>query len=222
MKRLILACLALLLPWPLKRRLLQGLFGYRIHPTARIGLSLVLVERLEMQAHSRIGHLNVLKGLVLLRLGEHARIGRNNWIYAFPRGHARHFAHLPERNPALILGEHSAITHRHLIDCTECVSIGRFATVAGYCSQILTHSVDVYRGRQHAEPVHLGDFTFIGTDSCILGGAVLPDHCVLAAKSLLRTAHETPYRVYAGVPSREVAELPPDAGYFTRSQGFID
>jgi len=220
--RRLAALLAVLLPWPLKRRLLQRLLGFRIHPSARIGFSLLLVEDLEMAAHSRIGHLNVLKGLALVRLGEHARIGRNNWIYAFPRGHNRHFAHLTERFPALLLGEHSAITHRHIIDCTECVSIGRFATLAGYCTQILTHSVDVYRGRQHAEPVRLGDYTFIGTDSCILGGAVLPDHSVLAAKSLLRTVHETPYRVYAGVPSREIAELPADAGYFTRSRGYID
>jgi acetyltransferase-like isoleucine patch superfamily enzyme len=220
--RLVIALLAAALPWPLKRWLLQGLLGYRLHPSARIGLSVVMVERLEMQAHSRIGHLNVIKGLALLQLGEHARIGRNNWIYAFPRGHTRHFAHLGDRFPALIVGEHAAITHRHLIDCTEQVSLGRFATLAGYCTQVLSHSVDVYRGRQHAEPVALGDYTFIGTDSCILGGAVLPHHSVLAAKSLLRSAHDTPYRVYAGVPSREVAELPEDAGYFTRTRGFID
>lgn len=220
--RILIALFAAPMPWPLKRWMLQRLLGFRIHPSARIGLSLLLVEQLEMAAHSRIGHLNVLKGLALVRLEEHARIGRNNWIYAFPRGHSRHFAHLPERFPALSLGAHSAITHRHLIDCTEHVTLGCFSTVAGYCTQILTHSVDVHRGRQHAEPVHLGHYTFIGTDSCILGGAVLPDHCVLGAKSLLRTAHETPYRVYAGVPSREVAELPQDAGYFTRTTGFID
>jgi acetyltransferase-like isoleucine patch superfamily enzyme len=220
--RLLIALVAAVLPRPINRWLLVRGLGHPIHPTARIGLSLILVRRLEMGPNSRIGHLNVLKGLQLVRLGAHASIGRNNWIYGFPLGHPRHFAHIQSRDPSLIVGDHAAITSRHLIDCTERVSIGDFSTVAGYDTQILTHSIDVYRGRQHAEPVNIGRYCFVGTDCCILGGAALPDYCVLAAKSLLRIAHELPYRVYAGVPTREVAELPADAGYLTRTRGYVD
>ena len=84
------------LPWPLRRWALNAFCGYRIHPTARIGLSWILPRRLIMEEHTYIGHLTVAVNLELIHLHRHARIGKGNWITGFPLGHAEHFAHQPE------------------------------------------------------------------------------------------------------------------------------
>lgn len=214
--------LLVLLPWPLRRRLLTLLYGYRIAPSARIGLAWVYPDRLEMGDGCTIGHLTVAKGLALLAMAPHASIGRGNWISGFPLGGTRHFLHQPERRPELVLGAHAAITNRHLIDCTNRVEIGEFATFAGFRSQILTHSIDLRLGRQSSAPVRIGRYSFVGSGCTLLGGAELPDHCVLGAMSLLNRAYATPYRLYGGVPARELAEVDPSDAYFVRDIGFVD
>jgi acetyltransferase-like isoleucine patch superfamily enzyme len=220
MKKL-LGILIAVLPWALKRRLLQSLWGFKLHPTARIGLALVFPEELVMEAGSSIGHLTVCKGLKRLHLGEHSIIGRGNWITGFPAGGTGFFQHQPDRVPELILGPHSAITNRHLIDCTNSVRIGAFTTFAGFASQILTHSIDLAESRQSSAPVVIGDYCFVGTNSVILGGSKLPDYSVLGAKSLLNKAHEQTHQLYAGVPAKPVKALPPDWKYFQRREGFV-
>src|SRR5665213_1998683 len=130
--RLLLRLCIVILPWPLKRVLLRWLYGYQLHSTSSIGFSWVYPEQLIMKSHSRIGHLTVCKGMELLALSEHASIGRLNWITAYPAEVAPHFAHMTGRRPQLLIGEHAAITNRHIIDCTDRISVGRFATVAGF------------------------------------------------------------------------------------------
>jgi carbonic anhydrase/acetyltransferase-like protein (isoleucine patch superfamily) len=223
--RTLLLALLTLLPWKLRRHLLQRFLGYELHPECRIGLAWVYPRRLVMGAGASIGHLTVVRGLSLLVLGEAASIGRLNWISAFPLSagptDSLHFAHLHARAPELILGEHAAITNRHILDCTERVRIGRFTTFAGFRSQILTHSIDLVASRQHAEPVEIGEFCFIGTACTLLGGAVLPHHCVLGANSLLNKVLETPWTLYGGVPAAALKPLSKDLAYFKRVEGFV-
>ena len=214
MKKLFLA-LSVLLPWALRRWLLCRLFKFDIHPTARIGLSFVYPQRLKMEAHSRIGHLTVCKNLGLIHLGEHS-------ITGFPPGPSRHFAHQPERRPELLVGAHSAITHRHLIDCTATVTLGPFTTFAGFQSQILTHSIDLAASRQSSAPVTIGAYCFVGTNCVLLGGAALPDRSVLGAKSLLNKAFTEPCQLYGGVPARPVQPIPEaETAYFHRLEGSV-
>ena len=219
--RALLQLIIVLLPWPLKRRVLRLCYGYELHPGARVGIAWVFPKRLVMAQGSVIGHLTLCKGLDLLRLGEHASIGRLNWITAYPLGDSRHFAHLPARRPVLLVAEHAAITNRHIIDCTECVEIGRYATVAGMRSQLLTHSINLPAGRQDARPIRIGAYTFVGTACTILGGAELPDYSVLGAASLLRNVFDERYRLYSGVPAREVSQLDPQMKYFSRTEGYV-
>lgn len=219
--RFVFRAVVTLMPWPLRRRFLNRLCGYEIDPGARIGLSWIWPSRLRMSKGARIGHLNVAIHLDLIDMGEHSEVVRGNWITGFPKGAARHFAHQPERKPELRLGRHAAVTKNHHLDCTSAIEIGEFATVAGYGSQFLTHSIDIIRGCQHSEPIRIGAFSFVGTDCTVLGGAVLPDHSVLGAKSLLREAHEEEYRLYAGVPAGKVKEIPKEAAYFARAEGHV-
>lgn len=220
MKFLLRLCLVLL-PWAVRRPLLQWLLGYRIHPTARIGWSWIFPGTLVMEAHARIGHFNTAIHLDRIELGEHASIGRGNWITGFPKGDPRHFAHRVGRRPELVLGPHSAVTKQHHLDCTERVEIGAFTTVAGYGSQFLTHSIDLPRNRQDAAPIRIGDYCFVGTDVVVLGGAELPPRSVLGAKALLNRRHTEPGWLYAGVPARPIRALPADAAYFSRTEGFV-
>lgn len=220
MKKLLLF-LSLLLPWPARRAVLIKQLGYQIHPTCRIGLAWISPSRLIMEEGSRIDHLTVCKNIDLLHLKAHASIGRGNWITGFPLGPSPHFAQEQDRHPQLILGEHSAITHRHLIDCTNSVVIGRFTTFAGFQSQILTHSIDIENCRQASAPVSVGDYCFVGTNSVLLGGSALPDYCVLGAKSLLNRGFTESYQLYGGVPAQPIKKLSPESKYFTRSEGFV-
>jgi carbonic anhydrase/acetyltransferase-like protein (isoleucine patch superfamily) len=210
-----------LLPWPARRAFLQRRFGYSIHPSCRIGLSWIAPTRLIMEEGARIDHLTLCKNIDLLHMKAHSLIGRGNWITGFPLGPSRHFAHQPDRQPQLIVGEHSAITHRHLIDCTNTVTIGKFSTFAGMQSQILTHTIDVEQGRQTSAPVRIGDYCFVGTNSVLLGGGALPDFCVLGAKSLLNKAFTETYQLYGGVPAQPIQKLSPDCKYFLRTEGFV-
>jgi acetyltransferase-like isoleucine patch superfamily enzyme len=174
-----------------------------------------------MGDHTSIGHLTVCKGLRKLHMGAHSSIGRGNWITGFPVQNKTFFAHQKDRVPELILGSQSAITHRHIIDCTNAVHIGEFTTLAGYRSQILTHSIDLMDCRQSSAPVRIGDYCFIGTDCVLLGGSALPSYSALGAKSLLNKAHAQTHSLYAGVPAQPVKSLEPEMKYFQREVGFV-
>jgi serine acetyltransferase len=212
---------SLLLPWDLRRRFLETQFGYELHPTSRIGFAWILPRKLIMEENTSIGDLTLCKNISLLHLKAHSSIGRGNWITGFPTGPSRHFAEETDRQPQLIVGEHSAITHRHLIDCTNSVSIGKFTTFAGFQSQILTHSIDLEKNRQSSAPVRIGDYCFVGTNSVLLGGSALPDYCVLGAKSLLNKSFTEPHQLYGGVPAKPLQALSPDLAYFRRTEGFV-
>jgi acetyltransferase-like isoleucine patch superfamily enzyme len=216
-----LRLLVVLLPWFLRRRVLVAFYGYTIHSTARIGWSWIFPEQLEMGEQARIGHFNVAIHLRRVELGAHAVIDRSNWITGFAAGDARHFAHRTDRDPTLVLGAHSAVTKNHHLDCTDRVEIGAFTIVAGYRSQLLTHSIDLRRNRQDAAPIRIGSYCFVGTDATILGGARLPDRSALGAKSLLNAPFAEPGWLYAGVPARAIQALPADAAYFHRTEGFV-
>lgn len=218
---LLVALFTLLLPWPLRRWLLCRLCGYQIARDARIGWSLVAVPGLRMAALAYIGHGNVIRG-ARVELAEQAFVGDFNWISGLPAGAARHFTAEPDRDPALLLARHAALTSRHFVDCSNTVSIGEFSTVAGARSQILTHAIDLRHNVQASSATHIGRYCFVGTGSILLKGAKLPDHSVLAAGSTLARAFDEPYTLYSGVPAAAVKSLDKDYAYFSRTRGFVD
>jgi len=209
--------------WPIKRLLLVVLFKYDIDSSARIGYSYIFPNRLYMGPNSIIGHASVCKGLSTLWMGRHATIGRLNWITGFPKSSATsHYANQPKRVPQLVMGDHSAITNRHLIDCTDKVVLGPFSILAGFCSQILTHSVDIQAAQQCSKPIVIGKHVFVGTGTIILPGVRIPSFSVIAAGSVLSKALFKKYSLYGGVPARFIKHISPTSKYFTRSIGFIE
>lgn len=219
---LLLKIITVLLPWRLKRFMLVRFFKYEIHPSAKIGLSWIYPKKLIMDSDSAVGHFNVAVHLDLIKIGKYSSIARGNWITGFPTNtNSKHFLHQPERQSNLIMGEHSAITKNHHIDCTNIIQIGNFVTVAGYASQLLTHSINIELNIQDSNPITIGDYCFVGTASTILGGSVLPDCSVLGANALLNKNFTIPYRLYGGNPAKEIKELSKDYKYFNREVGFV-
>ncbi len=219
--RLTLSVLLLGLPWVIRRVALNVLFGYKIHPTARIGFSLIYPERLDMGPKSRIGNLTICKGLELLQMRQESSIGNLNWITGFPLRDKSFFGAESERRPELIVERHAAITNRHFIDCTNSVHLGEFATFAGIRSQLLTHSIDLANSQQSSKPVSIGKYCFVGTGSILLSGSTLPDYSVLGANSVLNRAYEETHVLYAGNPARAIKTLPRDTQYFLRTRGVV-
>lgn len=217
----VIYIVGLILPWRFRRHLLIKMLGYQLHPTSRLGLAWVLPKRLVMEEHSCIGNFTVCKGMDFVHLGRYASIGRGNWIAGYPGNGSKHYYEQPNRASELVLGEHSAITNRHLIDCTNSVVIGKFSILAGYRSQVLTHSVDLVHCRQSSAPVRIGNYCFIGTGGVILGGSSLPDFSILGALSLLNKTYSQSYTLYGGVPAKPIKTLSRDMGYFRRSVGFV-
>lgn len=220
MKKL-LGLLVVFMPWPLKRWALRRFWGYQIADSARIGLSYIYPGQLVMGEQARIGHFNVAIHLGRLECGAHSVIERSNWITGHPPGGA-HFGHRAARDPALLLGAHAAITKKHIIDCTDRVEIGAFTTIAGYHSQLITHGIHLVDGRQDCKPISIGAYCLVGTRVTVLGGAALPDRCVLGAGAVLNKPHIEEHVLYAGQPAARVKSLPADAAYFHRTEGFID
>jgi len=209
-------------PWAIRRTVLSTFLKFELHKDSFVGKSLILSRRVVLDKGARIGNLTVIKGLDLVQLGADSHLGNLNWVTGFPTGTSSpHFADQPERSAHLRIGDHSAVTNRHLIDCTGGVSIGRFCTFAGFRSQILTHSIDIGEARQRATPVSIGDYCFVGTGSMLLPGASLPSYCVLGANSVLNKTLSAEYVLYAGNPAREIKKLDQGAKYFSRVRGFV-
>lgn len=218
----IVKCLIVLMPWKLRRLILNRFYHYNIHPKARIGFSYIYPKHLIMEEGATIGHLNVAIHLDKITMEQNSIISRGNWVTGFPMGtNSRHFSHNNERKSELIIGKESAITKEHHIDCTDMICIGDFVTIAGYRSQLLTHSIDIYEGRQECHSIVIGNYCFVSTGVKILGGSVLPDYSVLAAGAVLTKKYIEPYKLYAGVPAKPVKDIIHDAKYFNRDKGFV-
>lgn len=222
MMRTLLMALIVFLPWRLKRRMLVTIFRFELSPSAWIGLSWLGMKFLRMGPGSRIGHFNVFKSVDEVILEESSSVGRFNLITCVPSSNSLFYQHIANRHTALVVGAHSAITIRHLIDCNAKVEIGKFTTVGGYNSQILTHSIDVYECRQDAKPISLGEYCFVGTQCVILGGSCLPSYSVLGAGSVLRNKYCDEKMLYAGVPARRVKPMPPETKYWVRKTGRVN
>lgn len=217
----LLALLVVVLPWPLKRWVLQRFWGYDLAPDAYIGLSYVFPGHLCLGAKARIGHLNVAVHLDRMVCGAHSIIERGNWITGHPTT-GPHFRQSVGREPAFLLGEHAAVTKSHIIDCTDRVEIGAFTIVAGYGSQFLTHGINLSASRQDCKPIRVGEYCLVGSRVTLVGGAVLPDRSMLGAGAVLTRAQTAESTLYAGQPAVAKRLLDPEAAYFRRTRGYVD
>lgn len=223
MRKLFVVAFLSIFPWHLRRYLLNFIFNYSIDRNAYISrLSLIAPVKLQMKRGAKIEAFSVAIHLNKLSLGEDATIGRSNWISGFPKNVKGHFDLFPDRSPDLIIGDHSAITKRHIIDCTESVHIGSFTTIAGYGSQLLTHSIDYVESIQRCAPITIGDYCLVGTRCIFLPGCSLPNCSVLGAGAIANKRFTEGFALYAGSPARRIKNIDWKSKYFFRDKGYID
>lgn len=219
--RVLIHVFLLLFPWPLRRIIMRTFFKAKIGDGTYVGFSLLHAERIEIGEGTRIGHFNLIKGLSLLKLDSYVSIGNFNWISGSPVRVSNHFISI-DRVPALVMGRHAALTQFHRLDCSDSIHFGEFSILAGYGSQLLTHSINIAYSKQLVSSVSVGAYTFIGTRSVLLPGSVLPNYCVLAAGSVLVTSHDDEYTLYGGVPAKVLKSLDKELAYFSRTSGYVE
>lgn len=198
MRRLFTALVAAFLPSRIAVLLLRVL-GHKVSTGVRIGFSLLLVDRLYMDAQSRIGHFNLIRCKRIL-LRRTARIGHMNAVLGPLSMWLATGAKLGNRNQVrrasspvtygsavLKMGKISAITASHIVDCTRSVILGDYTTIAGQGSQMWTHGyyhcaegVDRFRvdGR-----IRLGNNVYIGSASVITAGVHIVNHVIVGSHS---------------------------------------
>jgi len=205
-----------LLPSALKKPFYRVVFGYRFHPSVRIGLTLLDAEHVDLGEGTRIGHLNVIVRvgrfqtgcqarigtLNVIRGGEHVRFGdyadviRLNVLNAIPD-------HDCSTDPESVLevGPGTVITSGHRIDFTDRVTLGRNVIIGGRNSSLWTHN------RQETAPIEIGDFCYLGSEVRLAPGAKLPNDCILGMGAVLTGTINEPRSLVAGVPAKVVRPL---------------
>lgn len=210
------AIICLLAPPPLKPKLLNAM-GHCVAQGARIGFSLVRVERLCMQAGARIGHfnwidlrrlamrhgasigaMNTIKRAMSIRLADHASIGNRNAII-------RGWSPSPVEPALLRLGVWSKLTSEHYVEMTRSICLGDYSTIAGVRTQFWTH------GFVHAEKgfdrylvvgkIYIGDNVYIGSGSVVTCGVRIANAVTVGVASSVVKSLEQP-GLYAAQPLR--------------------
>lgn len=215
--RYLLAVLMVVLPARLRRELGNRLLGWDVHPTAVVGRSIILVRRLTMGPGAQIGPLNLIRHLDELRMAEGAIIGARNQIAGLPLG-SEVFAVSPDRDPSLILGRYAIITMAHEIDCCDRVVLGDYAVIAGFRSQVLTHSLNLVRDRQETGPIEIGARTAVMSGCILLSGTGVPARCIVSAGSVINTKLTKELAFYRGNPAEAVRDLPERLQFFHRGR----
>ena len=215
MRSYLAALLLIVLPASMRNRFARTVLRWDIHPTARIGRSLIRVRHVSMGPGAWIGPRNMIRGLDELVLAEGASIGGRNSIGAVPLG-STIYTHCPARRPVLVMGQYSGISTGHEIDCSDRVELADYAAITGFGTQILSHRLDLARDTVAVAPVEIGERSFVMTGCIILSGTRLPAHSILSAGSVLLTPLTQDYTLYRGNPAVAVRELPKNLRLFKR------
>lgn len=209
------------LPWFLRRLVFKYLFNYEIDRTAYIGRSIICCQKVRLGPGARIGDFTIIRNLGELSLGRLARIGTFNWIHGYI-GDGEHFKDCPGRVSKLELHDSAAITARHILDCTDLVSLGSHSIIAGHRSQILTHGISFSENKQMCSPVEIGRYCFIGTNSLVLRGSKLPNYSIIGAGSVYTISDpQDDYSLFVGNPAQKVKTLSKEYAYFNRTVGVV-
>ena len=217
-RRVRLAGLALvgLLPNALKKPLYRVVFGYRLGPGVRIGLTLLDAEQVDLGEGTHIGHLNAIVRVGRFQTGRQTRIGTLNIIRGGERVSLGDYAEVMRLNVLNAIPEHDCTTEPvsvlelatgavvvsgHRIDFTDRVRLGKNVIVGGRNSSLWTHN------RQETAPITVGDFCYLGSEVRLAPGATLPDECILGLGSVLAGEIKEPRSLVGGVPARVIRPL---------------
>lgn len=217
MFKIAIQIVCFVLPWKMRRWILNAVLGFSINPEAYVGLSLILADECVIAAKAFIGHFNYVGKLDTIRMEEDALIGHFNWIGGLStRLNSPYFSKKANRRSELIMAECSLLMNRHYIDCTDRIEFEPYSALAGVRTQLMTHGVNPISGRQSCSPITIGAYTMIGTGVIILMGVRIPDHCVVSAGSVISHIGPQSYSLIGGNPAVHLRVIPETAKIFTR------
>lgn len=222
---MIIQILLFLFPWRLRKFLLQKIYNFQIGQGSSIGFSVILAKKVVIGNNSHIGHLNFCKRIDKFSIGDNSGLGNNNRITGFSiespivKTHG-HFSHIANRKCELMIGDNVGITSNHYFDCNGGIYIGDFVQIAGLDSIFMTHSIDLKVCRQDAEPIHIGDYAFVGARVTMLKGASVGKRNIVAAGAVVGKGFDSEARLIGGVPAHDIKSVD---GYkfFERKEGFV-
>jgi hypothetical protein len=219
LRRMTVAVATFVLPSPLARLALRAM-GFSVGRDVRIGLSLLLVDRLHLGDGCRIGHFNLINVRRLL-CDSRSQIGRGNIMNGPLAVRLMEQASLGNRNkvlrgpsPAVVawgsqlrLERASRLTSDHLLDCTRSIRIGEYSILAGSGSQVWTHGYVHSQqgpGRYRVDgPVNIGSNVYIGS-RCIINLSVdIASGCSIGAGSVISKSLTSP-GLYVGMGLRQL------------------
>lgn len=214
-----------LFPWKIRKFLLCRFLHFKIGEGSTIGYSIIRARNVVIGQNSHIGHLNYCKDIDSLIIGDNSNIGNNNRITGFSVESPivkrfGHFEHIIKRKCELIIGNQVGITSNHYFDCNGGIYVGNYVQIAGLNSIFMTHSIDLKENRQDAEPIYIGNYTFIGARSTMLKGSSIGNYCIIAAGAVVSKRFNDDYRLVGGVPAHDIKSV---EGYkfFERENGFV-
>lgn len=222
-RKIITAVMCFVFPARVLSYLMRPL-GHSISRHAKVGFSLLFVDRLVLEGSSRIGHfnviairrvvlrqnariegLNVIRGPLSLVLHREASIGNRNVVARARKG--------VTYGPAVLrLGERSKITAGHKIDCAASVRFGAFSILAGAGSQLWTHGYvhdEAGPGRYRVDgEIRVGDNVYIGSRAIVTGGVTISNTIQVGAGVTVARSLSEP-GMYVSAPVRRLQR--PDA-----------
>lgn len=204
-----------LAPRAVKLPVYRRLFGFRIDPSATIGVSVLDVDALELGPGARIGHgnlltrtrrvaldegaevdmLNVLRGGDEIRLGRYATVMRFNVLNSIPDNDCE-----TPTDPRLVLHDGAYVVSGHRLDFTDRISVGKNVILAGRNSSLWTHN------RQATRPITIGDFCYVGSEVRLAPGAELGDMAILGLGAVL-SGRADARTVHGGVPAKPIRPI---------------
>lgn len=196
------------------KNLILRLLGMVVPASAKVHPIVLLSSKLILDENCRLAPLSVFRKITL-QMGKNSGIGSWNWASSAPK-----LAHLqPEHAGKLVLGQNSAITMRHYLDCSGGLILGDFVTVAGVRSTFLTHQIDVVMNQQTASPVRIGSYALVSSNCSVVAGATIGEACLVGMGTVVLGKKYPDGVLLVGNPARVVREQSGD--YFTRTEGAV-
>lgn len=204
-KKLIIGAILLFLPTRLARMLLHFCKSVEIAPTAHVGFSVIVADKIVMSPGARVGHLNfvkcrklqmdsearikninILKGIYDVEMAERAVINRSNTIV--------NSLNIPSLKkafsvPTMSIGYNSIIGVKHFVDMTDSVTLGENSILAGRSSELWTHAFyhqHTGSGRYMIRgKINIGNNCYIGSHVIFNCGVSVADTATVAAGAIV-------------------------------------
>lgn len=197
------ACFLIVLPSFAKIWLLRSL-GHHVGEQCSIGISFIDADHIHIGDHVRIGHFNVMRRLISLRLDDGSRVTFGNHISGSGRG-------------AFSLGRNSSISMFHFFDASADIAIGANTLIAGRGSQFYSHGITP-SDLDYRKQLMIGDWCYIGSAVRFGPGTVIGHHCFVGMGAVaVKDYGHLHYVLIAGSPAVIKKPLPENAAYFDRA-----